>query len=95
MTDDKKSNEVKLPNYDLEQQEKWIKDFIKPSGLPFERMKSFIYADFLFAVSKGLSQKLTAEQIFSSYLASVQKTCDEFMNLIIKEQQNAAPEKEL
>lgn len=95
MTDDKNSNVIKLPNYDLEQQEKWIKDFIKPSGLSFKRIKSFIYADFLFAVSKGLSENLTAEQIFSSYLASVQKTCDEFMNLIVKGQQNAASEKKL
>lgn len=81
--------QIKLPNYDVAQQEEWIKSFIEPSGLPFERMKSFIYADFLFAVSKGLDQKLTAEQIFSSYLANVQKTCDEFLNLIAKDSQNA------
>lgn len=83
-----KDFEVRLPNYIVSEQEKQIKDFIAPSGLPFERMQSFIYADFLYAVAKGVSKGMDSYEIFQSYLVSVQKTCDDMMRMIMESAKN-------
>lgn len=76
---DKNNIELKLPVYNVQSQLAYIESICKELDLKFEQVLSFILADFILGVQKGLlEEKMDLNEIMFNYFVLAEKQRDSF-----------------